>query len=86
MKASVRCHVHTSRSIHHGTASIGTIPGLTLSALGWVLGRKMVISYSRSILPLMMFTKAQSHGAWCAPRFGTLEPVVRQTTYFFNHD
>ena len=50
MKATT-CHAHVSRSVHRGTVATSTTPGLTLQELGWALGRRMVISYFRLILP-----------------------------------
>ena len=59
VEATLQCHAHVNRSVHWDTAVTSTIPGLILPLLSWALGRIMVISYSRPILPQTMFTKAQ---------------------------
>ena len=46
IKVTLRCHAIVSRSVHQGTAATSTTTGLLLS-LGWVQGRRMVISHSR---------------------------------------
>ena len=50
MKTTLRYHVHVSKYAG-GKAVFITTPGLILPVIGWALGRRMVISHSRLILP-----------------------------------
>ena len=51
MDDTLRCHAYVRRSVHRGTTATSTNPGLIFPVLSFALGRRMVKSQSRPILP-----------------------------------
>ena len=72
MKATLRCHVHVSRSVHRGIAPTSTTLGLIIPVLLWALCGRMIITRVPDIFcprRCSLGLRLQWRSTWCVPHF-----------------